>query len=169
MASMLQAGLVGIPIVFLVLDQPEPYYVILVFLIFVICLATLLFMFCPKMQALKKWKGDQKRKAQRSGQDKQMSNNSTDGGEAGLKITRLRDSAPPPPLSSGARKEPGKKSDMDGQGASEATTYRSKSKLSDNGVEEIITMIEELQVPEEEKSKLIKKVERLSFANNSAV
>jgi gamma-aminobutyric acid type B receptor len=54
MFCMLQAGLIGIPILFVVLDQPQPYYIILVILDFSICMSTLLFMFVPKVMSIRK-------------------------------------------------------------------------------------------------------------------
>jgi ABC-type sugar transport system substrate-binding protein len=51
MASMLQAFLIGIPLIFLVLDQPQPFYVIIVILDFAVCMTTLMFMFIPKILA----------------------------------------------------------------------------------------------------------------------
>ena len=79
MASMLQAGFIGIPIFFLTLDQPKPNYVVLVFLIFAVCVSTLLFMFWPKIQAL-----NSRKKAVRRNTD-----SSADDGEAGLTVTWL--------------------------------------------------------------------------------
>lgn len=49
MMSMLQATLTGIPLLFVVLDNPQAYYLILIFMIFVISSVILVLIFVPKM------------------------------------------------------------------------------------------------------------------------
>lgn len=49
MASMLQAMITGIPVLFIVKDLPQAYYVVLVLLIFIICMVILMVMFVPKI------------------------------------------------------------------------------------------------------------------------
>jgi ABC-type sugar transport system substrate-binding protein len=49
MASLLQAMLSGIPILFVVRESPQAYYLVLAFMIFVICCAILLLIFVPKI------------------------------------------------------------------------------------------------------------------------
>ena len=49
MASMLQACFSGLPILFLVRELPQAYYLILTFMVFIICLAILLLIFVPKI------------------------------------------------------------------------------------------------------------------------
>jgi ABC-type sugar transport system substrate-binding protein len=85
MASMLQAFLIGIPIIWFVLMQPMPYYVVIVFLDFAVCIATLLFMFVPKISAHRDYL-----KARMRSQT--HINTSDDDGEDGLRIRRIADS-----------------------------------------------------------------------------
>ena len=49
MASLLQASLTGIPILFVVRESPEAFYLVLVFIIFVVCISLLLLIFVPKV------------------------------------------------------------------------------------------------------------------------
>ena len=49
MASLLQAMLSGIPILFVVRDSPQAYYLVLAFMIFIICTVVLIVIFVPKM------------------------------------------------------------------------------------------------------------------------
>jgi ABC-type sugar transport system substrate-binding protein len=56
MASMLQTFLVGLPMLFLVYDQPEAFFIVLCVLVFVTCMAIQLFMFVPKILVLRDWK-----------------------------------------------------------------------------------------------------------------
>jgi hypothetical protein len=49
MVVLLQAGLTGIPILFVVRDIPRAFYMILVFVIFIVSMATLLLIFVPKI------------------------------------------------------------------------------------------------------------------------
>jgi len=49
LGSMLQATIMGIPILFIVRENPQAFYLLLVFTIFFICLSCLLFIFAPKM------------------------------------------------------------------------------------------------------------------------
>jgi len=62
MASMLQAFVIGFPVILLVWDLPQVYFVVMVCLISVICLAVLLFMFVPKVLFLKEKTKEKKRK-----------------------------------------------------------------------------------------------------------
>lgn len=48
-ASMLQASLMGVPILFIVRENPQAFYLVFTFMIFVICMATLLLIFAPKI------------------------------------------------------------------------------------------------------------------------
>jgi gamma-aminobutyric acid type B receptor len=49
MASLLQASLSGVPILFVVRDNPQAFYLVLIFMVFVICMAVLLLIFVPKV------------------------------------------------------------------------------------------------------------------------
>lgn len=49
MASLLQAGLSGIPLSFVVRDMPQAFYLVVVFMIFITCMAVLLLIFVPKL------------------------------------------------------------------------------------------------------------------------
>ena len=49
MASMLQAMISGMPILFFVQDMPQAYYMVFVLLCFIICMVILLVMFVPKI------------------------------------------------------------------------------------------------------------------------
>ncbi|CAB9497577.1 acid type B receptor subunit 2 [Seminavis robusta] len=49
MASLLQAIVMGVPILYMIRDNPEAYYLILVTTIFVVCMVTLSVIFLPKM------------------------------------------------------------------------------------------------------------------------
>ena len=49
LSSILQTFLTGIPIVFVVRDMPEAFYVVTTFMIFILCMVVLLFIFVPKM------------------------------------------------------------------------------------------------------------------------
>jgi hypothetical protein len=49
MASLLQASLSGVPILFVVQENPQAFYLILIFMVFVICMAVLLLIFVPKV------------------------------------------------------------------------------------------------------------------------
>lgn len=49
MMSTLQASIMGIPILFVVLENPVPFYLVLTFMVFLICVATLLLIFAPKI------------------------------------------------------------------------------------------------------------------------
>jgi ABC-type sugar transport system substrate-binding protein len=49
MVVLLQAGLTGLPILFVVRDIPRAFYLILVFVIFIVSMATLLLIFVPKI------------------------------------------------------------------------------------------------------------------------
>ena len=51
--SILEAALIGIPVVTLVYDEPRPHYICVVLLIFVLCMAILIFIFYPKYRGLK--------------------------------------------------------------------------------------------------------------------
>uniref|UniRef100_A0A7S3KY73 G-protein coupled receptors family 3 profile domain-containing protein n=2 Tax=Amphora coffeiformis TaxID=265554 RepID=A0A7S3KY73_9STRA len=51
MASLFQASLLGLPTLFLVRDNPPAFYLLLVFLIFVLCMVILLLVFLPKILA----------------------------------------------------------------------------------------------------------------------
>jgi len=62
MASMLQASVIGIPVILLVWDSPQVLFVVLVCLISVICFAVLSFMFLPKILFLKEYRAEQLRK-----------------------------------------------------------------------------------------------------------
>jgi gamma-aminobutyric acid type B receptor len=54
MFSILQAFLIGIPLLCAVLRDPVPYYIVLIMLDFIICCSTLCFMFIPKVLAHRK-------------------------------------------------------------------------------------------------------------------
>jgi gamma-aminobutyric acid type B receptor len=54
MFSMLQAFLIGIPLLFAVLYEPVAYYIVLIMLDFIVCWSTLCFMFIPKILAHRK-------------------------------------------------------------------------------------------------------------------
>jgi|NOAtaT_6_FD_contig_81_2363372_length_2330_multi_3_in_0_out_0_1 ABC-type sugar transport system substrate-binding protein len=82
MASMLQAFLIGVPIIWFVLGQPMAYYVVMVFLDFAVCVATMLFMFVPKVLAHRDHVKAQKRSQTRL-------NASDDSGEEGLRVRRI--------------------------------------------------------------------------------
>jgi hypothetical protein len=56
MGSMLQACLMGMPILFLVQENPQAYYLVLSSMIFAISLATLLLIFMPKIVLAEKYK-----------------------------------------------------------------------------------------------------------------
>ena len=45
----MQATLVGLPLLFLVRELPEAYYLLLVFVIFIICMTVLTLIFAPKI------------------------------------------------------------------------------------------------------------------------
>jgi hypothetical protein len=49
MASLLLASLSGVPILFVVRDNPQAFYLVLIFMVFVICMAVLLLIFVPKV------------------------------------------------------------------------------------------------------------------------
>ena len=49
MASILQCGLMGCPILFLVSDNPQAFYLVLVFMIFVVAMGVLSLIFVPKI------------------------------------------------------------------------------------------------------------------------
>ena len=49
LSSILQTFLTGFPIVFVVRDMPEAFYVVSTFMIFIVCMIVLLFIFVPKM------------------------------------------------------------------------------------------------------------------------
>jgi ABC-type sugar transport system substrate-binding protein len=49
MASLLQAILSGVPILFIVREQPQAFYLVLTFMVFVVCMAVLLLIFVPKV------------------------------------------------------------------------------------------------------------------------
>jgi hypothetical protein len=51
MSSMLQAFMIGGPLIFFVFNQPLAYFIVVLFLDFAVCMATLLFMFVPKILA----------------------------------------------------------------------------------------------------------------------
>jgi hypothetical protein len=53
-ASMLQAALIGLPVAFLISDEPKAYFLVLSLFIFVVCMAILVAIFYPKRQALRK-------------------------------------------------------------------------------------------------------------------
>lgn len=101
MVSMLQASVIGIPVIFLVWDLPEVYYVVMVCLISVICFAVLIFMFVPKVSALREKKAEQRKKEQRrsaraanglplSGKSSTARSSEEDDGRDGLKIAMLQ-------------------------------------------------------------------------------
>ena len=56
MMSMLQASLSGIPILMVVRESPQAYYMVQVFMIFIICSAILLLIFVPKMVLFQQFK-----------------------------------------------------------------------------------------------------------------
>eukprot|EP00339_Tiarina_fusa_P029647 CAMPEP_0117073674 /NCGR_PEP_ID=MMETSP0472-20121206/51879_1 /TAXON_ID=693140 ORGANISM="Tiarina fusus, Strain LIS" /NCGR_SAMPLE_ID=MMETSP0472 /ASSEMBLY_ACC=CAM_ASM_000603 /LENGTH=761 /DNA_ID=CAMNT_0004798329 /DNA_START=89 /DNA_END=2374 /DNA_ORIENTATION=+ len=49
MVSLLQALVTGFPVIYVVRDSPQAYYLVMAFMIFVICMAVLLLVFVPKM------------------------------------------------------------------------------------------------------------------------
>ena len=55
MASMLQAFLSGVPILFLIKDEPQAHYLVMVFMLFIICMAILLLIFVPKVVHARKF------------------------------------------------------------------------------------------------------------------
>jgi hypothetical protein len=78
-ALMLEAFIFAIPIIALVWDEPVAYFTVMVVLISVICFAVLLFMFIPKVNALR---------------EKQANNNeSRDLGTNGLRVSMGADDA----------------------------------------------------------------------------
>lgn len=54
MVSLLQAILTGVPILFVVKDSPQAFYLVMVFMTFAICMGVLLMIFIPKMYMAKK-------------------------------------------------------------------------------------------------------------------
>ena len=56
MFTLVQAYLSGIPIVVVVREIPVAYYLVLTFLIFLLCMAIILFIFLPKISLQKKYK-----------------------------------------------------------------------------------------------------------------
>lgn len=48
-ASLLQASLSGVPILFVVRDNPQAFYLVITFMVFAICMAVLLLIFVPKV------------------------------------------------------------------------------------------------------------------------
>ncbi|CAB9508413.1 acid type B receptor subunit 2 [Seminavis robusta] len=56
MASMLQATLIGVPLLFLVRDMPQAFYLTLVFMIFTVTMVILLLIFVPKVAFTKRFK-----------------------------------------------------------------------------------------------------------------
>jgi ABC-type sugar transport system substrate-binding protein len=88
MFCMLQAGLIGIPILLLVLDQPQPYYIILVILDFSICMSTLVFMFTPKVISVRKAtsKPNERQTQATYGQNGATHTSDNSNGENGLKL-----------------------------------------------------------------------------------
>lgn len=60
-ASMLQAAVIGLPVVYLVYDDPLTYYIVITLLISVTCMAILGFIMYPKYVGLKQWREDVKR------------------------------------------------------------------------------------------------------------
>jgi gamma-aminobutyric acid type B receptor len=65
MMSILQIVIVGVPLMFLLVENPSASYFVRVGVIFVICMSTLLLLFVPKMLSNKKHKKEQVRKQQR--------------------------------------------------------------------------------------------------------
>eukprot|EP00545_Synedropsis_sp_CCMP1620_P011930 CAMPEP_0119026112 /NCGR_PEP_ID=MMETSP1176-20130426/34875_1 /TAXON_ID=265551 /ORGANISM="Synedropsis recta cf, Strain CCMP1620" /LENGTH=354 /DNA_ID=CAMNT_0006981769 /DNA_START=1 /DNA_END=1065 /DNA_ORIENTATION=- len=55
MASMLQTCLIGVPIAFLVNDNPQARYIVVTFMIFLNCMAVLLLIFIPKVTAVQRY------------------------------------------------------------------------------------------------------------------
>lgn len=101
MVSMLQAFAIGIPVILLVWDLPQVFFMVLVCLISVICFAVLLFMFLPKIVILKEKKAQQKKKEERqsarnggatgsSGNDPSTATSEDDDGRYGLKIALVQ-------------------------------------------------------------------------------
>ena len=60
MASMFQTFLIGVPMMFLVHDQPEAYFVVMCFLVFLTTMSIQLFMFLPKIMVLRDWEARKK-------------------------------------------------------------------------------------------------------------
>ena len=58
MASMLQSCLIGVPILILVRDNPQAYYLVVVFMIFLTSMAVLLLIFVPKVMFVRKYSHD---------------------------------------------------------------------------------------------------------------
>ena len=85
---MLQAGLIGIPILFVVLDQPQPYYIIMVILDFSMCMSTLLFMFTPKVMSVRKATSKPKERQRKAIHGPNITVNTPDdsNGDNGLKL-----------------------------------------------------------------------------------
>jgi hypothetical protein len=103
MASMLQAFVIGLPVILLVWNIPEVYFVVMVCLISVICFAVLGFMFIPKVAILRQKRAEAKKKENRNsarranglvtahGRDKSSTATSEeDDGRDGLKIAMLK-------------------------------------------------------------------------------
>ena len=56
--SMLQACLVGVPVLLIVQQEPRAYYVVLILLLFIVCLAILLLVFVPKIALYSLYKAE---------------------------------------------------------------------------------------------------------------
>lgn len=56
MAILLQAVLTGVPLIFLIRELPQAYYVVLVSMIFIVCMAVLLLIFVPKVLAAERFR-----------------------------------------------------------------------------------------------------------------
>lgn len=55
MVSLLQAVITGVPILFVVKNSPQAFYLVMVFMMFAICMGVLLMIFIPKMLLAKKF------------------------------------------------------------------------------------------------------------------
>jgi ABC-type sugar transport system substrate-binding protein len=58
LASLLQATLTGIPVLLVVRESPQAYYLTLTFTLFVICMTTLLLIFVPKINLASKFRNE---------------------------------------------------------------------------------------------------------------
>ena len=77
--SMLEAALIGLPILSLVYEQPRPFFIVMSFFIFVICMAIVGFIFVPKYYGYLDWQQKQQDKeneklSKHSSQDKRIPN-----------------------------------------------------------------------------------------------
>jgi len=96
MAILLQAVLTGVPLLFLIRELPQAYYVVLISMVFVVCMAILLLIFLPKMVATERFRRQPPDAQARQLQDSVRISQQRTSGRRASKLRQSASQAPRP-------------------------------------------------------------------------